>query len=79
MIALGQEIWANLLLLDGKSARNVAVRLDNSVLGTVGVLLWSKRSGLLPNLSQELDLLQEKGGFRISKNVYEYALKQAQE
>ncbi|MEF8824681.1 MAG: DUF3368 domain-containing protein [Desulfohalobiaceae bacterium] len=75
VIALGQEIGANLLLLDEKSARNVAARLGHSVLGTVGVLIWARRSGLLPNLSHELELLQQKGGFRIGQEVYECALK----
>ena len=79
VIALGQEIGANLLLLDEKSARNIAVRLNYSALGTVGVLIWPRRSGFVPNLSHELDLLQQKGGFRISKDVFEYALKQVGE
>lgn len=79
VIALGQEIDADILLLDEKSARNVAVRLNYTVLGTVGILIWAKRNALLFNLSHELDLLQQKGGFRISRDVYEYALQQAGE
>lgn len=39
VIALGHEIGADLLLLDEKSARSVAVRLNFSVLGTVGLLV----------------------------------------
>lgn len=79
VIALSQEIGADILLLDEKSARSVAVRLQYTVLGTVGVLIWAKRNALLFNLSNELDLLKQKGGFRISRDVYEYALQQAGE
>jgi hypothetical protein len=79
VIALSQEINADILLLDEKSARNVAVRLQYPVLGTVGILIWAKQTFLLSSLSCELDLLQQKGGFRISREVYEYALQQAGE
>lgn len=77
VIALGQEIRADLLLLDEKSARKVAVRLDYPVLGTVGLLIWAKRNSLISTISEELDSLQQKGGFRISKDVLAYALRQA--
>lgn len=79
VIALGQEIGADLLLLDEKSARSVAARLQHPVLGTVGVLIWAKRKHIISSLSSELALLQKKGGFRVSKVVYEYALEQAGE
>jgi hypothetical protein len=74
VIALGLEIGADLLLLDEKSARSVAVRLQYPVLGTIGLLIWGKRRGFFPSLANELDLLQREGGFRLSKIVYEYAL-----
>ncbi|MGM0760921.1 MAG: DUF3368 domain-containing protein [Thermodesulfobacteriota bacterium] len=79
VIALSQEISADTLLLDEKSARNVALRLQYPVLGTIGILIWAHRTFLLSSLSSELDLLQQKGGFRISSEVYEYALQQAGE
>jgi hypothetical protein len=79
VIVLGQEIGADLLLLDEKSARNIAIRLKYPVLGTVGVLIWAKRKQLIKSLSRELDRLQENGGFRLSQFVYEYALEQVDE
>jgi uncharacterized protein len=79
VIALGLEIGADLLLLDEKTARTVAVRLQFAVLGTVGLLIWGKRQGLFPSLARELSLLQEEGGFRLSKMVYDYALYQVGE
>ena len=79
VIALGLEIGADLLLLDEKTARSVAVRLQYTVLGTIGLLIWGKRQGLFPNLAKELSLLRREGGFRLSKIVYEYALEQVGE
>lgn len=79
VIALGQEIGADWLLLDEKSARSVAVQLQYPVLGTVGLLIWAKRQGFIPSLANELTLLREKGGFRLSNVVYEYALQQVGE
>jgi predicted nucleic acid-binding protein len=79
VIALGQEIGADLLLLEEKSARSVAVRLQQPVLGTVGVLIWAKRKQIISSLSSELALLRQKGGFHVSKAAYEYALEQAGE
>lgn len=79
VIALGQEIEADLLLLDEKSARNVAIRLQYPVLGTIGLLIWAKRLGMIPNLGDQLALLHVEGGFHLSKTLYEYALQQVGE
>ena len=79
VIALGQELGADLLLLDEKSARSVALKLEYPVLGTVGLLIWAKRQGIIPSLENELSLLHQKGGFRLSRLVYEYALQQVGE
>ena len=79
VIALGLEIGADLLLLDEKSARSTAVRLQYPVLGTIGILIWGKREGFFTSLAKELTLLQQKGGFRLSKRVFEYALQQVEE
>jgi predicted nucleic acid-binding protein len=79
VIALGQEIGADLLLLDEKGARNVAARLKYPVLGTVGLLVWARRQGLFLSLAKELTLLRLEGGFHLSKTVYDYALQQVGE
>jgi predicted nucleic acid-binding protein len=79
VIGLGLELEAGLLLLDEKNARSVAVRLQFPVLGTIGLLIWGKRRGLIPSLATELSLLGREGGFRLSKIVYDHALKQVGE
>jgi uncharacterized protein len=79
VIALAREIEADILLLDEKSARNIARRFNYSVLGTVGVLIWAKRQGLIQSLAADLEALQQKGGFRLGKNIYHSALSQVGE
>lgn len=79
VIALGHEIKADVLLLDEKSARNIARRFNRPVLGTIGMLIWAKRNGLIRSLSAELEALRQKGGFRLGKNVCQYALAQVGE
>ena len=74
-IALGREQQAGVLLLDEKDARQAAMRLKFPVLGTVGLLIWAKRKGLIAKLSEELDILQTQGRFHLSRSVYEEALR----
>ena len=73
-IALSLEEPAEAILLDEKNARRTAKRLGLAILGTVGILIWAKRTGAIPNLRAELDVLQSKGNFRLSKSVYQQAI-----
>lgn len=68
-IALSCEGSAEPILLDEKNARRIAQRLGLAVLGTVGILIWAKRAGLIPNLREQLDALQSQGKFRLSQSV----------
>lgn len=79
VIALGHEINADMLLLDEKGARCIARRFNRPVLGTIGLLIWAKRKGLIMSLGQELESLRQKGGFRLGRNVCLYALDQVGE
>lgn len=74
-IALARQEQADVVLLDEKEARRVARRLGMHVLGTVGLLIWAKREGLIPSLREELQALQEKGGFRLSQELCIAALR----
>ncbi len=79
VIALAQEIQANLTLLDEKEARKVARRLGLPTLGTVGMLIWATKQKIIPSLRVELDRLREEGGFRLGEDVYQIALQQVGE
>ena len=73
-IALCYEQQAEIVLLDEKDARRVARRLGLSVLGTVGILIWAKRAGLIASLREQLDALGTHGDFWLSQAVREKAL-----
>lgn len=78
-IALAHELKAKVVLLDERDARSAALKLGIRVLGTVGILVWSKRAGLIASLHNELDLLQSKGKFRLSSQLYARALSESGE
>jgi predicted nucleic acid-binding protein len=67
------------ILLDEKSARRVAKQMNLPVLGTVGILIWAKQNGLIPNLREQLDALQSVGKFRLSNLIYQEAIKKVDE
>jgi hypothetical protein len=79
VIALTQELKADLTLLDEKEARRVARRLSIPTLGTVGILIWAKRQGMITTLRTELDNLRQKGNFKLSKSLYQTVLQQVGE
>lgn len=56
-IALFLQKPVQAILLDEKNARQVARRLSLPTLGRVGILIWAKQTGLIPNLKAQLDTL----------------------
>lgn len=78
-IVLAHEIGAEIILLDEREARKVVARMGLKPLGTIGILLWAKREGLIHSLREQLDALQEEGRFRISPELYRRALSEVGE
>ena len=74
-IALCREAKAGTVLLDEKDARRAARRLGLTVLGTVGILIWARRTGRIARMSDQLSALQTRGKFRLSSAVCEEALR----
>ena len=68
-IVLARQEQADIVLLDEKEARRVARRLGMHMLGTVGLLIWARREGLIPSLREQLRALREEGGFRLSQEL----------
>lgn len=79
MIGLARQEGADVVLLDEKESRRMAGRLGLRVLGTVGLLVWAKRNGLIASLDAQLKVLQEQGGFRLSRELCLEALAQVGE
>lgn len=78
-IVLAREINANLILMDERDARDVAKSFGVHILGTVGLLIWSKQSGHINKLKELLDKLRYTANFRLSVSLYAFALHQANE
>jgi uncharacterized protein len=78
-ITLFCEQSSDALLLDEKAARQVARRMNIPVLGTVGILIWAKQNSIIPNLKEQLDILQTQGRFRLSQRLYDEALRKVGE
>ena len=78
-IVLARQEQADVVLLDEKEARRAARRLGICVLGTVGLLIWAKRQGLMASLSAQLRALEDQGSFRLSQKLCLEALRQVGE
>jgi predicted nucleic acid-binding protein len=78
-IALMLEQSSEALLLDEKNARQVARRMTLPTLGTLGLLIWAKRQGVIVNLQEQLDALRTLAKFRLSQQIYNEALRQVGE
>jgi predicted nucleic acid-binding protein len=61
VIALAQELNAELVIIDERLARHHAKRLGLTLTGTLGVLLKSKERGFVPAVGPLLDQLRQGG------------------
>ena len=75
-ICLALEIGAQWVILDERPARRLAQALGLPLIGTLGVLLASKRRGLLPAVQPCVDALVTFG-FRLSPDLYDVILADA--
>jgi uncharacterized protein len=78
-ISLAFDVEAEVLLLDERSARNLAISIGFKVIGVLGVLQQAKRRGFLPHLRPVLDRMRTWADFRISDRLYEATLRDAGE
>ncbi|MCX7012132.1 MAG: DUF3368 domain-containing protein [Candidatus Sumerlaeota bacterium] len=78
-ISLAVKLKADYLLIDEELGRSVARRFGLTTVGAIGILLESKRVGLISRVRPELDALRAKAGFWIARPVYDRALQLAGE
>ena len=64
--------------IDDKAARNCAEAISIPVIGTIGILLHAKKSGIVSAIKPKIIELKEEG-FRIDNNIIQYALLLANE
>lgn len=78
-IVLAMECHADLLLVDERRGRRIAVRLGLKVTGLLGVLAEAKKAGLIERVKPVLDELIQKARFWIASDLYEEFLKEIRE
>ena len=77
-IMLANEMCADVLIVDDFLARKCALRIGLNVTGTMGILLKSKNTGLIPKVKPLLDEMINEGVF-LGSNIYHDVLCLAKE
>ena len=78
-IVLAKEVHADLLLIDEKLGKEIAVKQNIKCKGVIGLLIDAKAQGFIPELKPLLHDLVSNLKFRISENIFNLALKKAGE
>ena len=78
VISLAEHRRSGIVLLDDRKGRRLAAQRGLTAIGTVGLLLRARRSGLVSEVRPLLDRLMSSG-IRISKPLYSHALEIAGE
>lgn len=77
-IVLAKEIKADLIILDDEKARNVAISEGLRIIGLLAFLIQAKEKGIIKRVKPLMDKLRG-GGFFISEDLYQSAIKKAGE
>lgn len=78
IIVLARELRADWVLMDERKGRRKLTQLGLPKIGTLGILLKAKRSGLLTAIRPDVERLRH-GGFSISQAVVDAVLREARE
>lgn len=78
-IALAVETAARTLIIDERAGRQAAIALGIPIVGVLGILIESKRRGIVRRVRPLLDGLRTEAGFRIGRELFERVLREAGE
>ena len=74
-ITLAEQLDADLLIIDEKKGRAAAASSAIRYMGLAGVLIEAKHKSIIPNLSDILQRITVRAGFRLSRQIQEAMLK----
>ncbi len=74
-IVLAKELKADLILLDDKTARDIAEASGLIAKGTVGILIIAKEMGIIKNFRIVINKLRDKG-FYLKEDTYQRILRE---
>ena len=77
-IVLAREIKADWVLMDERKGRRKLAQLNQQKIGTLGILLKARQSGLLSALKPELENLRQNG-FSVNQQIIDELLHQVGE
>jgi hypothetical protein len=78
-ITLALTLAADFLVIDERAGSKLAETFGLRTVGVLGILLESKKAGLIPVVQPLLDQLRTEVGFWVSDRVYTYVLEIAGE
>lgn len=78
-MVLAMDINADILLMDERRGRALAISYGLNVTGLLGVLLQAKRNSIIPAVKPLMDRLIEQVEFRVSSQLYANILQLAGE
>lgn len=77
-IVLAIEMEGSLLIIDDLKGRNLALHLGLTIVGTIGILVDAKLTGIIPSVKPLLSKIKATN-FRISENLEALILRKAGE
>lgn len=78
-IVLAKELHADLLVMDESKGRGLAKQEGITIIGLAGILVEAKEAGYITSVKSLLDRLIHEVNFRMSRQLYDFVLRQVGE
>lgn len=78
-IILSLELDADYLIIDEMKGRKLAKQYRIPIIGLLGILILSKKQGIITQVKTPLEKLRSEIGFRISEELFHHVLNEVDE